>query len=380
MKAYRYLSLLSLFTVAITSCSNYKNPNEVKFEVSDLDVVEIHTDFQQQYLDSEDKDVFIYENRFKIATFSNSAPKMNKVTYTISSDNGVAPKKVMVNVSTSRDMANSMSFVGDEKETNIYNLKVGTTYYYQVSAEYLSTFTSEVKSFTVNDDSLRNIFVEGVENVRDLGGWDIGENKIYKQGLIYRTAQFNYGGYSNTYVSEPTELGKKVLLDDLKIKTEIDLRKTVDANGDDEVNSITFSPLGETVKYVSCPMVFANKNIFTQDVNKASLKLFFETLADVNNYPVAFHCLRGTDRTGALAYILGAIVGMSEEDLLTDYLFSNLANIGSEVRKSGIENFYIAGINSSSGDTYQEKAINYLLDNVDISLSTVTSIQNILIG
>ena len=380
MKKTIILSLLGVSILSITACSSYKDPGSVNFTIGDLSVAEIHTEFQDEFLNSEDKDDFVYAHKDELSNFRKSAPNMTKISYSISSDSGVEPKKVVTSISESRDMSNPMTFEGDKEGTDIYNLKTGATYYYQVHAEYISTFDSEIKSFTVNSDSPRNLFVEGVENVRDLGGWDIGTGKVYKQGMIYRTAQFNYGGSANTFNSAPTELGKKVLLEDLKIKTEIDLRKTKDKNNDDEVAGITSSPLGDNVNYVSCPMVFGGKNVFTQDINKDSLKLFFETLSDENNYPVAFHCVRGTDRTGALAYVLGAIVGMNEIELLTDYLFSNFARIGNAVRRNNIASQYVLGISNSEGDTYQEKAINYLLANVDISLETITKIQNILIG
>lgn len=379
MKKTFYLSLLAVSILTITACSNYKDPSEVAFTINNLSVINIHTEFQKQFLDSEDKDDFVYAHKDELSNFRKSAPKVNKVSYSINSDTGVEPKKVVVSVSESRDMSNPMTFEGDKEGTDIYNLKTGTTYYYQVHADYISTFDSEIKSFTVSNDSPRNLFIEGVENVRDLGGWDIGENKVYKQGLIYRTAQFNYGGSANTFNSAPTELGKKVLLEDLKIKTEIDLRKTKDKNNDDEVAGITSSPLGDNVNYVSCPMVFGGKNVFEQDVNIDSLKLFFNTLADINNYPIAFHCVRGTDRTGALAYILGAIAGMSEEDLLTDYLFSNFARIGNVVRRNNIASLYVRGIANSKGDTYQEKAMNYLIDKVEVSKTTLDAIKDILV-
>lgn len=276
-------------------------------------------------------------------------------------------------------MDNPMKFVGDEHQATISNLKIDQQYYFQVVPHYVSDFPSETQTFTVTTSKVRNLFVEGVENCRDLGGWDIGENKVYKQGLIYRTAQFNYGGSNNTYVSAPTKNGVKTLKEDLKIKTEIDLRQVkIPDVSVDEVNGITSSPLGKDVNYVSAPMKYGGENIFEVDYNKDSLKLFFETLADETNYPIAFHCLRGTDRTGGLAYVLGALVGMSPEDLMLDYLFSNLAAIGSVVRASSISSKYVLGIEKSDGETYAEKAKNYLMSKVDVSETTINSIIDIL--
>lgn len=371
--------ILQVVAIALVSCSKYKDPGSVEFTIDKLDSVDIHTDFQKQYLESEDPDVFVFNNKDDLSYFSKSEPNRTKISYNLKSDNGVSPKEVHVKVSEKQDMSEYMLFDGDEKETEIYNLKTSTTYYYQVNAHYVSDFNSEVKSFTVSNDAPRNIFVEGVENVRDLGGWNIGQGKEYKQGLIYRTAQFNYGG-DNKFKSEPTENGLKVLKEDLKIKTEIDLRRTISFDDYDEANSVTISPLGEDVNYVSCPMHFGNQNIFALEENIPSIKLFFETLSDEKNYPVAFHCVRGTDRTGGLAYVLGAMVGMSEADLMRDYLFSNFAKIGSTVRENSITSYYVKGIANSEGETYAEKAKNYLMEKCEVPSTTIDKVVSILVG
>ena len=300
---------LSVLSLSLNACA--KDPGSVDFEVDDIDDInDIHTDYQDELLNAEDVDRFVLDHNDTLGSLEDDKPNSIKLNYSIDNDSGLSANKVTVRISKNQDMSDYMSFSGSESEAELYNFEINTKYYYQVVAQYKSEFKSEIKSFTVNSDAPRNLFVEGVVNCRDLGGWDIGEGRVYKQGLIYRTGQFNYGGKDNTFVSAPSDLGKKVLVEDLKIKTEIDLRKTYELFKDDEVNSITSSPLGGGVKYVSCPMNYGNKSIYDQEKNLDSIRKFFDVLADENNYPIAFHCLRGTDRTGALAYVLGALVGM----------------------------------------------------------------------
>ena len=377
-----FIVLTALSGLLITSCDNYQNPSSVEFEVSDLGEVNIHSQIQDQLLNSDDPDQFVYDYAYpnnQNAVESNSFPNSFTISYTINSNNKVKPRKVYVYVGETEYMTNYMKFEGSMESADIYNLKVHTTYYYQVVAHYVSDFASEVHSFTVTTPKVRNIYVEGVENVRDLGGWDIGENRTYKQGLIYRTGQFNYGGAHNTYECAPTKEGIKTLKEQLKVKTEIDLREVRSDYSVDEVNGITSSPLGKDVKYVSAPMLYRNTDIFENKYNKDSLKIFFEALADESNYPIAFHCLRGTDRTGGLAYVIGALVGMSPEDLMLDYLFSNLAKIGSVVRKFSIDGKYVTGIEEAEGNSYAEKAKNYLLSKVEITSQTIDKIIDILV-
>lgn len=381
MKSKVYLSISTLFFLTLTSC-NAPVPKEVNIHCDDISSsFDIHTTEQRDLLDSDDPSTLINGNTAFYGKNSNSVPLPIPLSWQEENDINKPASNYVVKISENQDMSNYISYTTKESNLDVYNLKINTRYYYSVTADHHKHyFESAVKSFSIGEKAPRNLYVEGVENCRDLGGWDIGEGKTYKQGLIYRTAQFNYGGGLNTYESEPTKEGKATLLNELKIKTDIDLRKTVSFNGDDEVNGITSSPLGKNVNYVSCPMVYGNENIFTQEQNKPSIKLFFETLADSSNYPIAFHCLRGTDRTGALAYVLGALVGMSEEDLIMDYLFSNLANIGKPVLASTIsgEDFYVQGIANSDGSTYSEKAQNYLINNVGVSAQTLNSIVSIL--
>ena len=72
------------------------------------------------------------------------------------------------------------------------------------------------------------------------------------------------------------------------------------------------------------------------------------------------HCSIGTDRTGMLAFLINALLGVSEEDLYKDYLYSNFANIGGNRNPSTI-NTYIKTFKYYDGETLAEKAKNYLI-------------------
>ena len=205
--------------------------------------------------------------------------------------------------------------------------------------------------------------------------------KTFKQGLIYRTAQFNYNKKDESAIpSAPSAKGKATLLKELKIKSEVDVRQR-DNKGKDETAGVRSSPLGSSVKYQYLPMKFGGSNIFEEDDNDASIKSFFEYMAVESNYPIAFHCVRGTDRTGALAYAIGALCGVSYYYLLRDYLFSNFANIGGTVKESTLESpsYYAEGINNSEGSSMSEKAANYLKAKVGVGQETLESIKAILL-
>lgn len=379
MKKLFILTNLALIS-SLCSCGT-PVPKVVDLTLSSLASVEtIHTEKQLEFITSEDPDSLVNGDKTYGKT-SNSFAKEFNFTWSETNDLNVDPTYYELCFKEKGSEEGFVYQIQNEKSVKVSNFKINTTYEYYLNSVHGDTkFKSEVKEFTVTDLAPRNLFIEGVENCRDLGGWDIGEGKTYKQGMIYRTAQFNYGGVLNTYKCEPTDKGLYALNNVLKIKTDIDLRKTEAFNGQDEVNGITSSPLGSSVKYVSCPMNYGNQNIFTQDINKESIRLFFDTLSNEANYPIAFHCMRGTDRTGALAYVIGALLGMNEEDLMLDYLFSDLANINNPVREATItgEDFYIQGIKNSVGDSLKEKTRNYLINTVNVSEDTLNRIINIL--
>ena len=378
---YKTLFVLASTFILATSCGdNYPIPGFVDLTVESIPMsVSIHSQEQYEFIHNENIAEYIEVNADSFGDESNSKPVPITFSWDETNDIEQPATNYRLTFSEKSDLSNPLVYTTTEKSIDIYNLKINTKYYYQVSSNHHGVlFNSDIDNFTIGDDNPRNIFIEGVENVRDLGGWDIGNEKIFKQGMIYRTAQFNYGGIVNKYECAPTEEGKRALRDELKIKTEIDLRRNIAFDDYDEVNGITSSPIG--VNYVAAPMQYGNSNIFTRSKNIPSIQLFFNTLANESNYPIAFHCMRGTDRTGALAYVLGALVGMSEKDLMLDYLFSDLANIGNPVKASTIsgEDFFIQGIANSEGSTYSEKTMNYLNTTCNIARSTLESIIDIL--
>ncbi len=380
MKYKTLLVLASTFILATSCGENYPIPTVVDLDVNTIPLTaSIHSQDQHVFITNENIADYIesYPNQFGKDSKSKPAP----ITFSWEELNDLEQpaSNYRLTISESNDLSNPLVYTTSETSVDVYNLKIKTKYYYQVSSNHYGTFfNSDVLEFSIGDDAPRNIYVDGVENCRDLGGWNIGNERIYKQGMIYRTAQFNYGGLVNKYECAPTQKGKEALINELKIKTDIDLRRNIAFDDYDEVNGITSSPLG--VKYVSAPMLYGNSNIFTTSKNIPSIQLFFNTLADASNYPIAFHCMRGTDRTGALAYVLGALVGMNEEDLMLDYLFSDLANIGNPVKASIItaDDFFIKGIANSEGSTLSEKTMNYLYTTCNIARSTLESIIDIL--
>ena len=69
---------------------------------------------------------------------------------------------------------------------------------------------------------------------------------------------------------------------------------------------------------------------------------------------------------------------MSEDDLLRDYLMTNVGDIGGDRTSSMIKNKYVTPLKNATGKTYAEKVYNYLKDTVGIPAANLDAVIRIL--
>jgi len=226
-----------------------------------------------------------------------------------------------------------------EKHLTAGSLKAGRTYYWKVN-------DSEVRTFTTEDTVPRRIAVDGITNVRDNGRWRTLDGRRMKQGLIYR------GSEMDTHCTITGE-GIRVMLDELHIHTDLDIRG-------EAVGRITESPLGETVDFRLIPVAaYAD---FLQEDHKPVTKKIFDLLADETAYPIYYHCWGGADRTGTIAYLLEALLGVPEEDLILDYEMTSLSVWGNRMRHSDLFAGFEGDLKKYDEDgTPQSRTEKYLL-------------------
>lgn len=296
--------------------------------------LDMHTAAQQQYLYNTDNPADLASNIKGLTELSRPQP----ITLKWDDAQGVRGKYA-VEISENADMKDSMYYFSNTTEVDVYNLKIATKYYWRVRYNVKGGTISSIGEFETVDYGPRNMYVDGVTNVRDVGGWKTLTGERTVQGLMYRGGRLN-NSYSKGYNmnAKPTEdrdkncryereitgEGADVFRDIMHIKTEIDLRE-LHANGYPRGNdgNEKYEANVDGVKYVAIPMG-GNADI---ESNTGAIKDLFEVLSNKDNYPVYFHCNIGTDRTGMVAYILGALCGLSEDTLYRDYLFSNFGTI-----------------------------------------------------
>ena len=146
--------------------------------------------------------------------------------------------------------------------------------------------------------------IDGVFNFRDLGGRrrGLGGRRI-RSGCLYRSARFD----------EVTDKGRQELVGKLGIRTDLDLR------GDSEVTALgEKSPLGSTVVWKLSPIPSAYDMAKTSS-GKQALRLALTEVFNRENWPLAFHCKTGKDRTGMLAFVILALLGVEEDEICLDW-------------------------------------------------------------
>jgi len=174
-------------------------------------------------------------------------------------------------------------------------------------------------------------------NVRDLGGWNCDGGTV-KYGKLIR------GG-------EISSADRDVLVNQAGVRRELNLR------GSETVNTV--SPLGDEI-YFFRPQSFSPYTLNNAYIYQ-TLKFVIDGIA--HNEPVYFHCYAGADRTGTLAFIFEAILGVSQSDIDKDYELTMFhTNTISRTRNN--TSFYknlIDDVEELSGDTLRNKIILYVV-------------------
>lgn len=216
--------------------------------------------------------------------------------------------------SEDRQFAGVDPIVTTEQWIQLGGLMPGRTYYWKVVNAY--GVSSEVRSVTMENTTVRWIEADGGDNIRDLGGWKTEDGKTVKYGLLYRGACID--GYNGGALL--TQKGRNVFKR-LGIRTEFDLR-----GSDVQMDSSAFG--GNYFKVTMTQYDY----IFTSAETKVSLKKIFAMLSNPGFYPVYYHCNGGADRAGTLSFIISGVLGVSYEDLTRDFELTGFTGRGKRLR------------------------------------------------
>ena len=298
----------------------------------------------------------------------------NSVTFEWEADEKADYYRVFI--STDADFAeeNTERYLVNTNSLSLSHLYTGTKYYWTVIATEVASDGNQVDTTAVSTHSFttaaspRCLEIEGVSNTRDIGGLAAVEGYRVKQGMIYR------GGK----LEDMTQVGKDYFTNYLGIKTDLDLRTP------GEGGAGTVSPLGDDVNYVNLDgRYYVGDKGISNDLGKEIFANEIRLFADPDNYPIYIHCSLGRDRTGTLAFVIEALLGVDRNDLMMDYELSvfsvtgTMDNASVSAIRSNIQATYDY-IKTFKGDSYAERTENYLLS-IGITAEEIQAIRDILL-
>jgi len=175
---------------------------------------------------------------------------------------------------------------------------------------------------------VRHVDCEGAFNLRDLGGYRAGDGRTLRWRTVFRADGLH---------RIPAEV--RPTLDRLRWRTVIDLRTLA------EVDDGGYSRPG--IEVVHLPVlrstwdaadlaaesgdpsdpaeVLAERYVEMSEQGSSAIAAAFELLASASRLPVVFHCSAGKDRTGVLAALILAALGVDEAQIAEDYSLSEVA-------------------------------------------------------
>ncbi|MCQ2289312.1 MAG: tyrosine-protein phosphatase [Muribaculaceae bacterium] len=281
----------------------------------DMDVINIENDAVQAYLADE---TYVYNNDYGTSVIEQyydktlygnklDIPRGKHVTW-MSSTITSQLSQIRIVVSENEDFSNAVTHYTKSlgaRSYTISNMLPNRHYYYKVEEVLLS---GEAKVVTSGDffteGQVRMINVDGVRNVRDLGGWPTQFNVPIRYERIYRSAHFD----------NITATGIHDFAENLNIGAELDLR------GDSPHET---SPLGDIdFKVLSGGQYYSG--IQMKEKTATLLTWIIDRLREGKN--VDLHCLVGADRAGLLSFIIEGVLGVEEIDLIHDYELSTFCD------------------------------------------------------
>ncbi len=194
----------------------------------------------------------------------------------------------------------------------------------------------------------RLIELEGVGNFRDLGGYKTQCGKTVSTGKLFRSASL-YKASDADVNRIANELGVRHIID-LRKQRELDLEPHPESLLDQvtyhwlpiELDGTARDDIDRRIEEGTAASAFEGLLI---DVNKAmvsqhqkDIQRWFHILLD-HEEPILFHCTEGKDRTGFTAAVFLSALGVDYDQVLADYLLTNLVHkysIEERIKRSAV--------------------------------------------
>ena len=204
-----------------------------------------------------------------------------------------------------------LSVSAGDQSIDVYNLIPNRTYNWKVVDDATTDIVESGQFKTTGH--VRMLKIDGIFNVRDMGGWIGLGGKPIKYGKLIRGSRLNINN-SSTKIITPAGIAE---LRRLGIRAELDMRNS--SNAANAQFSFLASSAADDIPiynvenaYNSRIATFANAPQSIEGINK--LIEWYK-----QDRPVYMHCSVGADRTGTVAFLVGALCGMSEDALCREF-------------------------------------------------------------
>jgi protein-tyrosine phosphatase len=185
----------------------------------------------------------------------------------------------------------------------------------------------------------RFVPLDGAFNFRDLGGLQTHDGGMTRTGVMFRSDALHHLVASD--VDHLTELGMRTIID---LRSAVELDRTGRGPLEDTDMQWFHAPLshGDAASGRVLPPALAEGNLGRHYVD--SLAERTDTLAEVithlatrENLPAVFHCTAGKDRTGMVAALVLALVGVPDDVIVHDYTLTDdrMGLVMERIRTSG---------------------------------------------
>ena len=303
MRRILLLTVLSAFAALSVSCGAVRPAKEAAVEKNDIENA-VARKFLEEVNYTDTSYTVSFARDYKHDYGANDRPLPVKVSW-----QGKPASRIIL--STSPRFSDTFEVQCSESPAEIYNLIPDVTYYYRV----LGTDGKTVKRGSVMPVGPLRMINGVTANMRDLGGWKADGGHI-AYGKLYRGARLS---------SRMPESGKEIFLNQLGISVDLDLRGIKDSEAD-------AGPVIEGAEYLKLPV---EKNLGrgtgnTEELYQQAIRSIIGWLGE--GRAVYFHCAGGADRTGTLAFLIEALLGVSENDMSKDYELTTFDGMNTRLR------------------------------------------------
>lgn len=193
-----------------------------------------------------------------------------------------------------------------------------------------------------NKNTSRQIKMNRLNNLRDLGGIGTTDNRVIKDNLLFRSGQLFFAdeedieklnGFGISKVFDFRSGTEREEKPDPRISEETNLHIPiireifVGVTRDEKSDEMAFEMMIEAVKkdpqYGIRYMEDTYKNLVSDDFSISQYALFLREILNSEDGAVLWHCTAGKDRAGFATVLLLEILGVSRRDIMEDYLDTN---------------------------------------------------------